>query len=227
MASETTIISMREDFMMLTELLLPIGKFACDWQTLIAGSFALLGAYFTIKKMREQIALQKQQMDWEKERAQKASRLRLSHALSELCQYYSGCIQVWRERDAASRPELPLKSIDAVIDAGANADQSTFGIFNEIASSLQSFNACITGQDVDYPAMLIDLVYLQYYTDELFDYARFKADEAVFDEAGLDSIYGILSLWRISRRDLDDDTVADIKIIFPEFEPPIDVEDIN
>ena len=75
--------------------------------------------------------------------------------------------------------------------------------------------------------MLIDLVYLQYYTDELFDYARFKADEAVFDEAGLDSIYGILSLWRISRRDLDDDTVADIKIIFPEFEPPIDVEDIN
>ena len=100
--------TLTEDFMMLAELLLPIGKFACDWQTLIAGSFALLGAYFTIKKMREQIALQKQQMDWEKERAQKASRLRLSHALSELCQYYSGCIQVWRERDAASRPELPL-----------------------------------------------------------------------------------------------------------------------
>ena len=219
--------TLTEDFMMLAELLLPIGKIAHDWQTLIAGLLAVLVAVFTVKQLVKQNSIQRKQFDWENLRAQKVARLRLSHALSELCTYYIQCLAAWRSRDAASRPDLPKACVDVVINAAANADEDTFAVLSEVSSNLQSFNASITGQDVDYPAMLIDLVYLQYYTDELFDYARFKADEAVFDEVDLGSIYEILSLWRISRRDLDEDTVDHIRSFFSEFEPPIDLEYIN
>ena len=226
MASETTIISMREDFMMLTELLLPIGKFAYDWQPLIAGSFALLGAYFTIKKMREQIALQKKQIDWEKERAQKASRLRLSHALSELSEYYEECIKFWKSEDANACPELPKSSIDILIDAGANADQSTFAVFGEISGRCQYFKSRIRGLNVDYPTMLVDLVFLQHYTNQLFDYARFKTDEIEFHRVDLQSFNRITRNWGVL--DLDEITIAHIKRVMPEFGgPPMEVNTIS
>ena len=73
--------TLTEDFMMLAELLLPIGKIAYHWQPLIAGLLAVLVAVFTVKQLVKQNSIQREQFDWENLRAQKVARLRLSLSL--------------------------------------------------------------------------------------------------------------------------------------------------
>ncbi|MGB0922375.1 MAG: hypothetical protein ACPG06_11560 [Alphaproteobacteria bacterium] len=58
-----------------------------EWQTLIAGILALIGATITIVFLRMQINQQQRQFDHTLEAAAVAARARLPHALSDFCDY--------------------------------------------------------------------------------------------------------------------------------------------
>ena len=203
--------TLTEDFMMLAELLLPIGKIAYDWQPLIAGLLAVLVAVFTVKQLVEQNSIQRKQFDWEKLRAQKVARLRLSHALDELCRYYDECIAAWKRRDAASRPDLPKACVDLVINAAANADEDTFAVLREVVTRTQYFNSRLEREPVNYDVMLADLSILSHWTISLFDYARFEANSVSFEEMMAYDFSKSLQVLKVKRAELDESAIEYLK----------------
>lgn len=69
-----------------------LGQWLYDWQTLVAGFIAFLGALFTVLKLREQITQNEQHKTKELTRQQNAARVVLPLALSEIEQFYRAAV---------------------------------------------------------------------------------------------------------------------------------------
>ena len=63
------------------------------WQTLIAGIGAVLAAVFTIRELRKQISVTREQANDQRQRRERAARAVLPLAVSELQQYARACIR--------------------------------------------------------------------------------------------------------------------------------------
>jgi hypothetical protein len=119
--------------------------FFSNWQTLIAGLLALIGAGWTVRNIRRQI---EQTDDLERKRQQRderAARAALPLALNELTQYCDDCIRLLVRYVPAKRGESeivePTLSAPAVPDGiistfQAIARNEDTGIANEVAGVL-------------------------------------------------------------------------------------------
>lgn len=147
------------------------------WQTLLAGSFALVGAFL----LWMQIDLQQKAIKREAERRQIQARLQLPHALSEIHTYLNACFQCWVVQDFADKPSQPETPLKLIIAAAAESDAQTFQVLKKYVTRAQPFESRIEREnsrnDVFYWSdRLIDILNFWSLNDNLYGYARFEVD---------------------------------------------------
>jgi hypothetical protein len=94
-----------------------LAKFLYDWQTLIAGILALIGAAWTVMGIRAQIRQTNEIAKDERDRDEFASRAVLSLALSQMTAYSQSCIKFIKEKQTetiAVDEDLPTLEGDIV-----------------------------------------------------------------------------------------------------------------
>ncbi len=88
-----------------------IGKWLYDFQTLIAGSAAVVGAFWTIERMNASMRLTKVLADDQRQRDFLAARSVLALALSQMCGYARDCGRALRTLLEAPSPDPRVVSI--------------------------------------------------------------------------------------------------------------------
>ena len=109
------------------------------WQTLLAGLLALLGAWWTVGKISDQI---KQAADFERDRhirEERAARIVLPLALSELAQYAVDCIKLLQ-------PFAPVTGEGPQIEPGTTAPRIPDGILEPMQASARFAEANIADE---------------------------------------------------------------------------------
>jgi hypothetical protein len=64
-----------------------------QWETLVTGIGAVVAAFFTVRRLREQITQTQKLADDQRQRRARAARATLPLALSQLAQYATSCIK--------------------------------------------------------------------------------------------------------------------------------------
>jgi hypothetical protein len=118
-----------------------------DWQTLIAGILALLGAFLTVRVIRAQISQAGNSEEARRKRDELAARAVLPLALSQFTRYARDCIMllVIYVPGHGSRPPvpnnlaLPTLSPDVIRSLQESARYAGPGVVSQIASLLSKF----------------------------------------------------------------------------------------
>ncbi|WP_153770932.1 hypothetical protein [Labrenzia sp. CE80] len=170
--------------------------FLYAWQTLIAGSFALVGAFLLWK----QVEVQRQQQEREAERRQIRARIQLPHALSQIHTYLQECYDCWKKKDFSDKPETPRDALAKVMDCAAEVDAESFESFQKLAQHAQPFDSRIDivpeVRDVFYwHDRLIDLLVFWNLNENLYDYGRFRETTASHRPLTREGAYRILNVY--------------------------------
>lgn len=155
-------------------------NFFYNWQTLIAGSFALIGGGL----LAWQIAIQKDEINRQKERDLIAARVKLPHALSEVHKYLEDIFNLWLIKENDNIPHLSPDTLDVLVKMASVADKNTFTTLKNLIAYLQSSPAKWENKRAincfDY--MIKDVAYLLFINNRLYDYGRFVKDSIPYHE---------------------------------------------
>ncbi|PSH59044.1 hypothetical protein CU102_27725 [Phyllobacterium brassicacearum] len=165
-----------------------------DWQTLITGGFAILGAFLLWIQILDQRKIAQREL----ERTNISARIRLPHALSELIDYWQACFEAWELKKPDSRPSAPSSALQLVMDAGVSSDTGTFESFRRLVVLAQAFEARLSNRRGFVPInqldqMIADLATLTFLTNNLFDYGRFECDTVPFVKPSRDDLEKVIS----------------------------------
>lgn len=155
-----------------------IVNFLYNWQTLLAGSFALIGGGL----LAAQIRIQKKDIKQKQKQRLTAARMRLPHALSEIHRYLDQVYLAWRDKDTKKLDHLSQTTLDCIIENGSLADAKTFVCLSNLVRFLQISEARLSDESPFnyYDIMLIDMARLKHLVDRLYPYGRFKADVVMY-----------------------------------------------
>lgn len=180
---------------------------AQDWQTLIAGGIALAAAWWTIGTIKNQIRLQKSQIDEEKRRhtdAQRskmwAARAELPDALSALCNYSEGCMKYLMGADGVDRlPDAPGDVISVVKSCVEYVDSDSAEKLFDLIVHYQIHNSrLLEFRRTDNPTQkndrMYDTVYLRALVNRLFEYARNKVEFVPDADVSRDDVISALHI---------------------------------
>lgn len=163
------------------------------WQTLITGFLALGAAYWTVRPLREQIQLQKLQIESERKSKAWSAKARLPDALSAIC-HYTVQMAAWLRNPNSITPELPIEGIKEIKDVIEFVEPKTskrlFDLLNRYqvhrARSRDLFQESGRISEVPIPFELqdtyYDLAHLNGLAISVFDYARNEAQEGPENE---------------------------------------------
>ena len=159
--------------------------FAYEWQTLIAGTIALVAAWLTIRTIKNQIRLQKSQIDDEKRRhadVQRskmwAARAELPDALSALCNYSERCVRHLMGADGLDQmPDTAADAISVVKSCVEYIDSESAKKLFELIVHYQIHNSRLsdyrrTDNPTENAERMYDTVYLRAPVNRLFEYER-------------------------------------------------------
>lgn len=168
-----------------------ISQHAFDWQTLIAGFLALVGAGWTVRGLRAQIRQTDQLAENRRSREELAARAVLPLALSDMSGYARDCIQLLSIYVTGEKPvvpadlEIPRTSPDSVgtfRDCARFADPKVATKIHALLSTVQVQQARLRSlirrsrgkrmsveKGVD---AMIDAAEVHAKNDDLFEYAR-------------------------------------------------------
>lgn len=181
-----------------------LGKFLQEWSwsTLVAGFLALLGAWATIRAIRDQIAQAEKHAEDARMRKSKAARSSMPFALSSIHEYAVSCasyaITLSDDRGHTSTDdpiELPRIPVDALPVLKECIEHASSGLDEPIARLLydlqvsqsrmrdthEAFHSPRGGRRGswinDAPDRLFDAAQLKARVDRLFSYARQKTED--------------------------------------------------
>lgn len=164
------------------------GSNLVDWQTLIGASLALIGAFATVKIIREQIAETKKIEHSRVERKVRAARASMSDAINGVMDYTRECYSYIEDRQERL-PDKPNQHIYVFKNAIEFIDGDTGDALYELVSFFQVYNARIDGYSHspigEYPSheMILDTAELNWLAMRLFDFARNEADSVSLRKA--------------------------------------------
>ncbi len=164
----------------------PFWIFLQKWQTLIAGSLAFLGAFWTVSKMQKQIDLQTESMRIQKKQKERLARALLSDAISDMSCYARACFGVIR--DSRELPKYPLESLSYIKQSVEYFDDLDAEKILNFLSSMQVFNARLEGYSTSTPStyakknIVCDLSGLGAQIYDLFDLPRYGTKDHPFRE---------------------------------------------
>lgn len=153
------------------------------WQTMVTGLLALGAAWWTITVIREQIALQRTEMNAHEARLQDAQRSKLfsvrAHmpdALSEITTYARRCMS-YLHGGETTLPTQPSEAMNKIKDAIEYVDGETSASLFELISHYQVYNSRIVSYSIDktkydFSEKMYDTALLHALVDRMYDYAR-------------------------------------------------------
>ena len=134
-----------------------VGNWLYCWQTLIAGTFALVGAYFTVRKIREQIRQSDRQRQDEIARRHNAARLTLPLALAAVGDLLQETVDEIAYELEQLGPHGFSKAFDANVEGKAN--RSSFApvrLADDVISTFRDFVESLTSStDIRHVAELV------------------------------------------------------------------------
>ena len=202
-------------------------KFLYDWQSIIAGLFAIVAALIGGMFIRRQIELSDQHEKERLRRKHAAARAMLPLALSSLSEYARECAQLLRNIHIQSQGEavplsalqnlkLPALPMDTTNDLRSMVEASgptegraiatTLSNVQVLASRLSSLHIKSNTQVVvlanieDY---IINAAEIQARADELFDYARGETEDVPASDPSVDSLRRAIFILRFHETRFD------------------------
>ena len=173
------------------------------WSTLVAGFLALLGAWATIRAIRDQMAQAEQHADEVRTRKSKAARSSMPFALVSIAEYATDCVRyaiaLSDQRGKASEDgpiELPKEPSHAIPVLRDCIEHASSGLDEAIARMLSSLQLVQSRMQSTHKALyspcqmssprshgeaadrLVDASELRARVDKLFDYARQITEDA-------------------------------------------------
>lgn len=142
------------------------------WQTLVAGGLALIGAYLTVRKIREQLAQSERHRNDDSQRRLNAARLTLPLALAEI----SELIQCTADEIASELEQLGAEGFDSAFDANVEGKafrkhfepvQLSDNVLEAFREFVQSLN---DNQDIRHVAELIASIQIYLSRYNSFDF---------------------------------------------------------
>lgn len=129
----------------------PVVEFVDRWQTLIAGSLALLGAWLTVRAIRRQIDQTEEHRRDERRRRLEAALTLLPSILSDILRISQKNIKILRSHlrdEDANEPDLhiiaqsvsPFQGHDVLRECIQYADEAALSRLQELARTIASFN---------------------------------------------------------------------------------------
>ncbi len=149
-----------------------------DWQTLITGAIAIVGAFLLWKQIKDQ----RMQYDLRQKRDNLAARIQLPHALSQLNAYWQASFDAWREKTPENRPKQPpFAAIQTVMNAAVTSDALSFKSMQELVVYSQAFEARLDQKPSErainfFETMIVDIARLTYLTNRLYAFGRMEQD---------------------------------------------------
>ncbi|RJT28153.1 hypothetical protein D3227_34805 [Mesorhizobium waimense] len=160
-----------------------------EWQTLLTGVFALIGAYLLwvqIRDQQKQSLLARDQVTLERSRENLTARIGLPHALADLNRYWKACLEAWEREDADGRPKPPpTHALRTVMASAVLVDDETFVSMQELTINAQAFESRIDQPKGErainfYETMVVDIARLSYLTNRLYDFGRRRAERVSY-----------------------------------------------
>lgn len=182
-------------------------NFLYDWQTLIAGIGAFIGAWLLWRQVQDQ----RDQARQEFERSKMRARIQLPHALGRLNLYWKACFQAWKAKRPDNRPPEPVAELQTIVDAAVWADTETFESLKALVTAAQAFEARLSDKN-DRPSnfynmMLVDIARLLYLTNRLFEFGRLREEAVIYTAPWREDLERELHLdigvWKLSIRPND------------------------
>lgn len=206
------------------ELLSPLLKQLEEWQTLIAGGIAFVGAWLTVREIRRQMAQAEGVERDRRDREHFAARALLPLGLSDISHYsMRSAAEVAKALNSPddtpdfSLPELPSQSVSVVRECIALTDPEHARQMAELLGQLQVQNARLRALPAEYsgsrrPAnywlieLLLDAADTYSRASALYSFAR-RADEGETRRVGADDLRSALNnfgYWEGTYPELDD-----------------------
>ena len=195
------------------------------WQTLITGLIAVGVAYWTIRPLKEQISLQKSQMEDDKLRRKESEQRRtlavraaMTEALSQLSVYAKESAGALNTDTGA--PPVPSEAVRVLHSAIEFIDAEASSAVFELVSFVQVHNARLSGHIARGGARnledrLYDTAKLYALTDRLYPYARNEGGledmESLSRKAMISALRGVIGLANYVRN--ADSYVAVVELI--------------
>lgn len=161
-----------------------------EWQTLIAGLFALVGAALTVLFLRRQISQQQDHFDHANRTLELAARVRLPHALSAFCDYTEqvAAMLIGPEQRWIEPPKEAMDALYHVIQYVEPKAATQIGnILRHHQIQLSRLRDSVKrGENFDEferDSRLYDIVEMRAYVNSLFEFAR--GEEEIGPEEGL------------------------------------------
>ncbi|OFW89116.1 MAG: hypothetical protein A3J37_05620 [Alphaproteobacteria bacterium RIFCSPHIGHO2_12_FULL_45_9] len=146
-----------------------------NWQTLLTGVLALLGAWWTVNTMQKQMHEEKTRADDALYRRSLAYRSKMPDALIEISAYTKGCFK-YLHQGAPFLPEKPLNGITILKEAIEFTDNESALIIYELVSFYQKYNSRIAhfleSRDRSKDDLIYDTIMLNCMAIGIFNYAR-------------------------------------------------------
>ncbi|MFD1983328.1 hypothetical protein ACFSOZ_11685 [Mesorhizobium newzealandense] len=162
-----------------------------DWQPLLTGVFALIGAcllWVQIRDQKQQSRLEREQIALERRRENLAARIGLPHALADLNKYWAACFEAWKKKDPDRRPKPPpFDALRTVMEAAVLVDEQTYRSMQLLVIHAQAFESRVDTPKSEralnfFETMVFDIARLTYLTNRLYDFGRMRADKAPYTE---------------------------------------------
>lgn len=146
-----------------------------EWETLVAGAFATLGAAATVFIIRNQISSSREEYHLARSKRLFAARATLSLALSDI-NAFSNDLIVWIvNRRAGEEPRLPLGVVEIIREViEYNEDENVNSGLATIIARIQILNARMRSDGGQFQPddRLVDAVELYALSEAFFDFAR-------------------------------------------------------
>ncbi len=168
-------------------------NFLYEWQTLVAGLIALIGALGTIAIVKHQINLEKERYLNDRKSKMFAARAALPDALSEICKYAKHCVEYHSnsllahfEIEAVPNTTIvltkpPFEAANSIKESIEYLDPVSAKKMFELLVFFQIHNARLTENDQSRETIdqfIFDAIKLYALSERLFPYARMIEDSA-------------------------------------------------
>ncbi|MCC5780762.1 hypothetical protein H7H48_16995 [Nitratireductor sp. B36] len=152
--------------------------FLHEWQTLIAGGLALIGASFVYRQLLDE----RRRHRLERERRTKAARIRTPHALQEIHNYLDACLEQWIATAPPERVDPPFSALNTLMEGAVDVDEQSYESIQELVFHAQAFDARVSEPVFSRPmnyrgTMGVDLMTFYYLADRLYDFGRMRVEK--------------------------------------------------
>ncbi|MBS1164121.1 MAG: hypothetical protein H6R00_146 [Proteobacteria bacterium] len=156
---------------------------AYGWQTLITAAIAGVPAAIAAYLLWRQVNDQRKENQRTREQQQIAARIKMPHALALLSEYWKHCFRAIIAEDLTKKTAtLPNDALEVIMAAAPTVETDTFKIIRTLVIQSQVFESRLRSAQTRHignmiQTLVVDVAYLDFLTDSLYDFARFEMDK--------------------------------------------------